>query len=242
MRRHQSSSSRSNDRSSSRRGRANWNVVSRLGKVSFSPFVPPKVVVLPSMSTLPPRFFGLREPSWTLPCVCYVSVSLSYTSLEIVLLICVIDSPEELANKIGNEGPKGPIMRDLRRMKRVSFFCKHRQRDSEVQRKSYSIEGFEQNAKDYTFELRRPNTEGGFTSAKITAFDYFLKQYNMRLKYPLLPLVKTRKKGEVFPMELAHIVEVCHVSVLYTISYILICFVLRVNVILSSWTTVRQRT
>lgn len=154
------------------------------------------------------------------------------------------DSPEELANKIGNEGPKGPIMRDLRRMKRVSFFCKHRQRDSEVQRKSYSIEGFEQNAKDFTFELRRPNTEGGFTATKITAFDYFLKQYNMRLKYPLLPLVKTRKKGEVFPMELAHIVEVCQLPVLDTISYIhvLIRLALRVNAILSSWTSVRQRT
>lgn len=89
VRRHRSNSSRSNDRSSSRRGRANWNVVSRLGKVSFSPFVPPKVVVLLSMSTLPPRFFGLREPSWTLPCVCCVSVSLSYTSSETALLIHV---------------------------------------------------------------------------------------------------------------------------------------------------------
>lgn len=181
----------------------------RLGRVSFSQFVLPRVVVLPLTSTLPRRFFGLRVLSWRLPCVCCVSVSLSYTSLEIALLIGIIDSPEELANKIGNEGPKGPIMRDLRRMKRVSFFCKHRQRDSEVQRRSYSIEGFEQNAKDFTFELRRPNTEGGVTATKITAFDYFLKQYNMRLKYPLLPLVKTRKKGEVFPMELAYIVEVC---------------------------------
>lgn len=133
-------------------------------------------------------------------------------------------------------------MRDLRRMKRVSFFCKHRQRDSEVQKKSYSIEGFEQNAKDFTFELRRPNTEGGLTVTKITAFDYFLKQYNMRLKYPLLPLVKTRKKGEVFPMELAHIVEVRRLPVTDTIFDILMCFVLRANVILSSWTIVRQRT
>ncbi|KAL0638123.1 Protein argonaute [Maublancomyces gigas] len=129
------------------------------------------------------------------------------TVLDTALRLLRINSPEELANKISHEGPKGPIMRDLRRMKRVSFFCKHRQRDSEVQRRSYSIEGFEQNAKEFTFELRRPNTEGGLTVTKITAFDYFLKQYNLRLKFPLLPLVKTKKKGEVFPMELAHIVE-----------------------------------
>lgn len=145
-----------------------------------------------------------------------------------------------MANKISHEGPKGPIMRDLRRMKRVSFFCKHRQRDSEVQRRSYSIEGFEQNAKEFTFELRRPNTEGGLTATKITAFDYFLKQYNLRLKYPLLPLVKTKKRGEVFPMELAHIVEVCQLAIPKIIVDILMRLVLRVNVILSNWTSVRQ--
>lgn len=99
-------------------------------------------------------------------------------------------------------------MRDLRRIKRLSFYCKHRQRDSEVQKKTYTIDGFEQNAKEFTFELKRPNSDGGLTATKITAFDYFLKQYNMRLRYPLLPLLKTKKKGEVFPMELAFVVEV----------------------------------
>lgn len=126
----------------------------------------------------------------------------------------ILDSAEELANRINTEGPKGAIMRDLRRIKRISFYCKHRQRDNEVQKKTYSIDGFEQNAKDYTFDLKRPNNEGGVTTTRITAFDYFLKQYNLRLRYPLLPLVKTKKKGEVFPMELAFVVEVCSFSIL----------------------------
>lgn len=124
------------------------------------------------------------------------------------LIFIIVDTADDLANKISHEGPKGAIMRDLRRIKRLSFYCKHRQRDSEVQKKTYTIDGFEQNAKEFTFELKRPNSDGGLTATKITAFDYFLKQYNMRLRYPLLPLLKTKKKGEVFPMELAFVVEV----------------------------------
>lgn len=103
---------------------------------------------------------------------------------------------------------RGNVARDLRRLKRVSFFCKHRARDNEVRKKTYTIDGFESNAIEYKFELKRRNADGGVSTQSINAYDYFMKQYNLRLKYPHLPLIKTRKKGEVFPMELAYIVEV----------------------------------
>jgi eukaryotic translation initiation factor 2C len=115
-------------------------------------------------------------------------------------------SADDLANKFTQQGPRGPIFRDLKRLKRIAFFCKHRSRDQDT-RRTYIIDGFEDSALNYKFELRRPNNEGGFSSTEISIKDYFEKQYNIRLRFPKLPLIKTRK-GEVFPMELCFIVEV----------------------------------
>lgn len=117
-------------------------------------------------------------------------------------------SADDFANKINQQGPRGAIFRDLKRLRRIAFFCKHRSRDQET-RRTYIIDGFEDSAINYKFELRRPNNEGGFSTTEISIKDYFEKQYNIRLRYPRLPLIKTRKKGEVFPMELCFIVEVC---------------------------------
>lgn len=76
VRLHQSITSLSSVHSSSKPGRVNWSVVLRPGRVSFSQFVLPKVVVLLSMSTSPLRSSGPRGLSSTPLCVCYVSVSL----------------------------------------------------------------------------------------------------------------------------------------------------------------------
>lgn len=126
--------------------------------------------------------------------------------LDVALRFLRIPSADEFANKFNQQGPRGALARDLKRMRRIAFFCKHRSRDQET-RRTYIIDGFEDSAVNYKFELKRPNKDGGFSTTEISIKDYFEKQYNIRLRYPRLPLIKTRKKGEVFPMELCFIVE-----------------------------------
>jgi eukaryotic translation initiation factor 2C len=127
--------------------------------------------------------------------------------LDVALRLLKFNSPEDLQNKINSEGVKGSAMRELRRIKKVQFFCKHRPRDHETVKKSYTIEGFAESAQNFTFECKRRKTDGTETKETISAAQYFLKTYNIRLKYPRLPLLKTKKKNEVFPMELCYIVE-----------------------------------
>lgn len=114
-----------------------------------------------------------------------------------------------MAQMISKEGPKGKVMRMLRRLKRVQFFCKHRLSDTDGSpKKIYTIEGYEEkSAKDMTFEMKRRKVDGTETTESITVANYYLKIYNLRLKFPGLPLVRTRKKGECFPMELCFVQE-----------------------------------
>lgn len=130
------------------------------------------------------------------------------TGLELILL-CFAETPQDLLSRLDREGPRGKLRRDLRRLKKVQFFCKHRSRDKEgSQLKAYTIEGFdEKSAKDTFFELRRRKDDGTEDVSKISIADYYYRTYNIRLKFPGLPLVQTRKRGELFPMELCFIVE-----------------------------------
>lgn len=100
-------------------------------------------------------------------------------------------------------------IKDIRRLKKVQFFCNHRNSDKDPKaRKTYTVEGFEEkSAKDTFFELRRTDDQGKESTSNISVADYYLKQYNIRLRFPGLPLVKTRKRNEFFPMELCYVVE-----------------------------------
>ena len=108
---------------------------------------------------------------------------------------------DQMSNLIASQGPKGAIMKLLRRLKTVRFFCKHRTRDmDEKTRRIYTIEGYEEkSARDYKFELRQKD---GAPAVQISVQAYYEKNYNITLRYPGLPLVRTKKKGEFYPMEL----------------------------------------
>ena len=114
-----------------------------------------------------------------------------------------------MAQMISREGPKGKVMRLLRRLRTVQFFCKHRLSDTEgTTKKIYSIQGYEdRDARATTFEMKRRKADGTETTETISVAAYYLKTYNIRLKYPGLPLVRTRKRGEFFPMELCFVQE-----------------------------------
>jgi eukaryotic translation initiation factor 2C len=64
----------------------------------------------------------------------------------------------------------------------------------------YAADGV--HSKNYTFKFkdRQNNTE-----RDITVYDYFQERYNIRLQFPMLPLVMTTRDG-VFPMEVCSLV------------------------------------
>lgn len=98
------------------------------------------------------------------------------------------------------------LFKELRRLKKIRFFCKHRKSDQCPKPKSYSVEGFtSENAIQTRFE--RKNYVNGVEqgSTICTVQEYFLEVYDVRLRYPELPLIRTRKKAEVFPIELCYI-------------------------------------
>lgn len=93
---------------------------------------------------------------------------------------------------------ESPQRRELRRLKKVAFYIKHR--GSALEDKLFYIAGFtKSNAKEYKFDVKDRNT--GEITKDVSVYDYFLRRYNLRLNYWDLPLVETTKKGIVFPME-----------------------------------------
>lgn len=126
--------------------------------------------------------------------------------MEIALLVSRVSTIDQLANALNQQGFKGPIMKALRRLKKVQFFCRHRKNDGESTRKTYTIEGYEEkSAANYIFELNRRDADGNPSVQKISVQQYYATRYNIVLKHPGLPLVRTKKKGEFYPMELCFV-------------------------------------
>ncbi|KAI9772770.1 MAG: hypothetical protein M1839_002315 [Geoglossum umbratile] len=94
--------------------------------------------------------------------------------------------------------------KELRRLKRVGFYVKHRGAANNT--KLYRIEGFTPynvTALTFRFDVRDKTTKKVYeTNVK----DYFLRKYQISLRHPDLPLVKAGRSG-MFPMELCTVAE-----------------------------------
>ncbi|KAK9467947.1 Piwi domain-containing protein [Lipomyces arxii] len=102
-------------------------------------------------------------------------------------------SEEDTVNRIMNPRER----RELRRLRKLSFFIKYR--GPEIERKPYTVDGFtDEGADRTTFTDREGQT--------ISVAQYYQTQYNIRLKYPKLPLIKGLKNA-MFPIELAFVRE-----------------------------------
>ncbi|KAK9365990.1 Piwi domain-containing protein [Lipomyces kononenkoae] len=113
--------------------------------------------------------------------------------LEVLTKFMGLRSPDDTANRLSN--PNG--RRELRRFRKLSFFIKYR--GPEHEKKTFIVDGFtEEGADTTTFTTKEGET--------LTVAQYFTRTYNIRLRYPSIPLIKT-KKGASFPMELAIIQE-----------------------------------
>lgn len=104
------------------------------------------------------------------------------------------------ALKAGRDSPSGQA---LNKMKRLHVYVKHLATVGTP--REFCIDYFEfRSAKEGTF--MKLNQETGVES-KISYYDYYLKEYKVRLQYPELPLIHmTAGKGKiVYPMELCYI-------------------------------------
>ncbi|KAF3906153.1 hypothetical protein ABW20_dc0100583 [Dactylellina cionopaga] len=134
-----------------------------------------------------------------------VDVAAAVFWTESTVLGCVqklfkIGTPEELVNRLRTEHGR----RELRRVKKVQFYTRHRGTEKERQKK-FTIEGFtKSSARDEMFDIR--DRETGRTD-RLSVETYYHKHYNIRLRFPQLPLIQTRKKNILFPMELSFVAE-----------------------------------
>ncbi|KAF3179555.1 hypothetical protein TWF751_000385 [Orbilia oligospora] len=122
------------------------------------------------------------------------------TVLQCVQNLFKLGTPEDLVTKLRSDHGK----RELKRVKRVQFYTKHRNTEKERQKK-FTIEGFTKNsARDEMFDVR--DRESGMVT-RLSIETYYYKHYNIRLRYPQLPLIQTKKKNILFPMELSFVAE-----------------------------------
>ena len=113
----------------------------------------------------------------------------------------IVDRMKDVITDATKEPPikvESSWRKELRRLKKVAFYIRHR--GNEMEDKLFYIAGFTRsNAKEYKFDVKDRNT--GEITKDVSVYDYFLRRYNLRLQYWHLPLVETTKKGIVFPME-----------------------------------------
>ncbi len=119
--------------------------------------------------------------------------------LDSVLRLVGLTSPDQLATRLSI--PADPVRRELRKLKKLGFKIKHRGVDAEYLK--YSVEGVtDMGANKYECKVIRDSVP-----TTISLEQYYLEVYSYRIKFPALPLIRTRFKGVVFPMELCHIYE-----------------------------------
>ncbi|KAL9079521.1 MAG: hypothetical protein Q9157_001579 [Trypethelium eluteriae] len=91
----------------------------------------------------------------------------------------------------------------LRVLRKVSITVIHRAPDKGKPEPSYVIDKLlNQSAKEYVQKMRHPKTG---KEEEMTIVQYFREKYNIHLKYPDMPLIKTTKKDVVLPLELCKI-------------------------------------
>lgn len=67
------------------------------------------------------------------------------------------------------------------------------------------IDGFTDTSANQTFFLRKvTQADGSIKEVKVSVADYFLNVYRLRLQFPGLPCVKTKRGGDV-PLELCYV-------------------------------------
>lgn len=95
---------------------------------------------------------------------------------------------------------------ELRKFRRIQFFTRHTATTRpDRDQKRYVVDGFtDTSATTTTFTRKVAQADGSTKEVKVSVAQYFLDNYQMRLSYPGLPCVKTKRGGDV-PLELCHV-------------------------------------
>ncbi|KAI5790683.1 Piwi domain-containing protein [Peziza echinospora] len=103
-----------------------------------------------------------------------------------------------LASNFNNKRNKA----ELRKFRRIGFFTRHTAASKpDKDQKRFSIDGFtDQDATQTFFEKKITNPDGTTKAVKTSVSDYFLQNYRIRLQFPKLPCVKTKRGGDI-PIE-----------------------------------------
>lgn len=95
---------------------------------------------------------------------------------------------------------------ELKKFRRIQFFTKHTAASKpDKDQKRYMIDGFtDQDATQTTFERRITNADGTQKTVRISIAEYFQTQHRVRLQFPKLPCVRTKRGGDI-PIELCFV-------------------------------------
>lgn len=106
----------------------------------------------------------------------------------------------DLINALKKEGQNGGTAKTLKRLRKLHVYSAHRGK-SEIDK--YCIDRFEyKNARETKFET----IDQAGVKSMTSIYDYYQRKYNIRLRFPDLPLVRaTKGKNTLIPMELLKI-------------------------------------
>lgn len=109
-----------------------------------------------------------------------------------------------LAQEIGRNNRK--LMDNLRKFRRISFFTRHSApTKADKDQKRYMVDGFTTtSAVTTTFTRKVAQADGSTREIRVSVVDYFLQNYKIRLNFPNLPCVKTKRGGDI-PIELCFV-------------------------------------
>ncbi|KAL8688577.1 MAG: hypothetical protein Q9218_005546 [Villophora microphyllina] len=101
--------------------------------------------------------------------------------------------------------PTNHVFTTMKRLRKNHFLVEHKGRtEIESVRVWNCADILNKTAREYKFALFDKAT--GKAGAEVSLAEYYLKRYNVYLRYPLLPVVQTTKKRVVFPMELCNMI------------------------------------
>lgn len=114
----------------------------------------------------------------------------------------------QFASFLSSELAKGNkrLKNELRKFRKISFFTKHSApTKADKDQKRYTVDGFTDTPVNNTFFTRKvAQADGSTKEVKVSVADYFLQNYRIRLQYPGLPCVSSKRGGN-FPLELCYV-------------------------------------
>ena len=144
---------------------------------------------------------------------CKLKVQWSSQHHSLTCSFSIAGNADSFAAWLGAEVAQGSrrLKNDLRKFRKISFFTKHTSPNKpDKDQKRYMIDGFTDTPASATFFNRRvTQPDGSIKEVRVSVAEYYNTVYRIRLRFPSLPCVKTKRGGEI-PIELCFVDGVCY--------------------------------